>query len=94
MVDHIGEIAKVSPANGVKLKKQGVYGAGSEAADEFSVSSFAREMAGISNEMAKIPEVRQDKVDDLKNRIESGSYTIDTEALARRLVWAGITRAE
>jgi negative regulator of flagellin synthesis FlgM len=94
MVDHIGGIAKVSPADGVKLKKQGVFGAGSEATDDLSVSSFAREMAGISNEMAKIPEVRQDKVDDLKNRIENGKYAVDTDALARRLVWAGITRAE
>jgi flagellar biosynthesis anti-sigma factor FlgM len=51
-------------------------------------------MANISNELAKIPDVREDRVRDLKRQIEDGSYSVDLDALAKRLVWAGINRIE
>ena len=96
MIDKINEVQGAAHVNGVKSKRWGLQGA-EEAAlaqDGLAVSPFAREMANISAEMAKVPEVREDKVRDLKRQVEEGTYNPDLNALAARLVWAGINRIE
>jgi flagellar biosynthesis anti-sigma factor FlgM len=38
-------------------------------------------------EMAKgIPEVRQEKVDEIKKKIEAGKYKVDAEAIAKKML--------
>lgn len=95
MIDKIHEVQSSMSVNGVK-RKMGLHGQeeNAQALDGFAVSPFAREWANISTEMSKIPDVREDKVADLKRRIEEGSYKVDVEGLAARLVWAGINRIE
>jgi negative regulator of flagellin synthesis FlgM len=34
----------------------------------------------------KIPDVRQDKVDEIKKKIESGEYQVDAEAVAKKML--------
>jgi negative regulator of flagellin synthesis FlgM len=94
MIEKINELSGVSPISGVKLKKGSWYGEPQSSQDDLAVSPFAREMASISSELAKIPDVREDKVRDLKRQIEEGSYNVDLDALAKRLIWAGINRIE
>lgn len=96
MIEKINEMSGVNPVGGVKAKRGGAYGADGVASgqDDLAVSAFAREMATISNEMSKVPEVRADKVDDLKRQIDEGTYNPDLTSLAARLVWAGINRIE
>ena len=95
MIEKINEAGGVSPVNGVKARKGVEYGVESDVAgDGLAVSSFAREMANISAEMSRIPEVREDRIKDLKRQIEDGSYNPDLRALAGRLVWAGINKIE
>jgi anti-sigma28 factor (negative regulator of flagellin synthesis) len=94
MIEKINEIAGISPLSGVKQKKGLRSGEMSYAQDDLAVSPFAREMANISSELAKVPEVREDLVRDLKRQIDEDSYKVDLDALAKRLVWAGINRIE
>ena len=96
MIEKINELSGVSPVAGLK-QKRGVAGFQDEGAtqqDGLAVSSFAREMANISAEMAKIPEIREDKVADLKEQIDGGTYKPDLNVLAERLIWAGINATE
>jgi flagellar biosynthesis anti-sigma factor FlgM len=94
VIEKINEIAGVSPVSGVKSKRSWGQEELASSQDGLAVSPFAREMANISNELAKVSDVREDKVRDLKRKIEEGSYSVDLEALAKRLVWAGINRIE
>jgi len=94
MIEKINDISGISPVGGVKAKRGAWLDEASEAQDGFAVSAFAREMANISSELAKIPEVREDKVRDLKRQIEEGTYNPDLKALAGNLIWAGINRIE
>lgn len=96
MIDKINELQSSISVSGIKNKKWGLAGAEEvqSASDGLAVSSFAREMAAISSEMAKVPDVREDLVRDIKSRIDNGTYKVDIEGLASRLVWAGITRVE
>lgn len=96
MIEKINEIQSSANVSGVKNRKWGLQGQDEVqvAADGLAVSPFAREMATISTEMSKIPDVREDLVADIKRRIEQGTYKVDIDGLAARLVWAGINRAE
>ena len=94
MIEKINDIAGISPLSGVRLKKDLRPGEMPYTQDGLAVSPFAREMANISSELAKIPEVREDQVRDLKRQVDDGSYKVDLDALAKRLVWAGINRIE
>ena len=95
MIEKINEVSGVSPVNGVKPRKGAGYGPeGESVSDGLAVSPFAREMANISLEMSRVPEVREDKVRDLKRQIDEGVYNPDLRELAGRLIWAGINRIE
>jgi negative regulator of flagellin synthesis FlgM len=51
-----------------------------------NLSQASKEAQKIREIMAYEPDVREDKVADLKNRIESGQYTIDHARVADKLV--------
>ena len=95
MIEKINEVGGMGAVSSVKSRRGVGYGPdGESAADGLAVSPFAREMANISQEMSRIPEVREDRIKDLKRQIEEGSYNPDLRELAGRLVWAGINRIE
>lgn len=93
MIEKINEVGGVGALSGVKHRRGAGYGADCDATgDDLAVSQFAREMAGISMELGRVPEVREDKVAGLKRQIEEGTYNPDLRKLAGRLVWAGINK--
>ena len=95
MIEKINEVGSVGVVAGAKTRRGTGYGAeGDVTGDGVAVSEFAREMANISQEMSRVPDVREDRVMDLKRRIEDGSYSPDLRKLAGRLVWAGINKIE
>jgi negative regulator of flagellin synthesis FlgM len=50
------------------------------------ISAKAKEFAAAKAAATEAPDVREDKVSDLKRRIADGSYKIDTESVADRMV--------
>ena len=46
------------------------------------ISSLASELSDIHNEIKNIPDVRTDKVENLKQKIEDGKYEVDYDKLA------------
>ena len=95
MIEKINEVGGVGAVSGVKSRRGVGYGPdGESVADGLAVSPFAREMANISLEMSRIPDVREDRIEDLKRQIEEGNYNPDLRELAGRLIWAGINRIE
>lgn len=98
MIDKIHEISGAGATGGIKGKRGSLldfeYDESTGREDGLAVSAFAREMARISEELSKIPDVREDRVKTLAEQIENGTYKPNFEELARRLVWAGITESE
>ena len=62
--------------------------------DGVEFSSFSVEMAKAAGELKKIPEVREDLVDDLKRQISGGTYSPDMQKVARSLIAAGLMKLE
>jgi len=51
-----------------------------------NLSTASKEVQTAKEIIASEPEVREDKVAELKARIESGNYTIDNKAVADKMV--------
>ena len=55
-------------------------------ADEASLSSEARELLKARRAAQDAPDVRAELVAELRRQVQDGSYQVDEEALARRLM--------
>ncbi|MDR1733145.1 MAG: flagellar biosynthesis anti-sigma factor FlgM [Synergistaceae bacterium] len=90
MIEKIAGQYSIDALTQAKAKKG--YGAGEvkNGSDAADFSLFAVELARISGELKNIPEVRQDLVDDLKQKIEAGEYKPPLEKIAHNLFLAGI----
>ncbi|MDR1580954.1 MAG: flagellar biosynthesis anti-sigma factor FlgM [Synergistaceae bacterium] len=95
MIEKINGLTGVGSVNDVKRHRGAGFGPeGETSADGLAVSAFAREMANISFELSKIPDVREDRVKDLKRQVDEGTYEPNLQSLAGRLIWAGINKIE
>ena len=54
--------------------------------DPVSLSPQARAFIEAQRSLAEIPDVREDKVAEVKARIEAGTYTIDSEKIAEKMI--------
>lgn len=50
------------------------------------ISQKSKELANAKSIASETPDVREDRVADLKKKISEGSYQVDSEAVADRLV--------
>jgi negative regulator of flagellin synthesis FlgM len=50
--------------------------------DTVSLSREAREVAAITQKLEQIPDLRNDKVSEIKEQIESGTYTVNGQKAA------------
>jgi len=79
---------KLNAKKGYKPSREGGKGDGIE------FSSFAVELAKISGELKKIPDVREQLVEDFKRQIAEGTYSPDMNQVARSLIGAGLLDRE
>jgi negative regulator of flagellin synthesis FlgM len=54
--------------------------------DRVSLSPQARELLNAQRALAAIPDVRAEKVEEIKTRIADGSYRIDSEQIAGKMI--------
>lgn len=54
--------------------------------DQVEISDFGKVYQSIKKEVNEIPDVRKDKVSELKNRIDNGNYEVSAESFADKLL--------
>lgn len=54
--------------------------------DKVQISSRGKEIADLMAVTNKLPETRDDKVNAIKNAIKSGTYSVDSQSLAARIL--------
>ena len=54
--------------------------------DEILFSESAIQFARFKERLSNLPDVRHDKVAELKSRIQNGSYKVDTQKVADKLI--------
>ena len=58
----------------------------SSSSDSLEISDRSRELARARQAVDAAPDVRADKVAEIKKRIEDGTYSVSPELLARKLI--------
>lgn len=54
--------------------------------DQVTVSESAKEIGRLQLEVSKVPEIREGRVDEIKNAINAGTYNVKGEAVAGKLL--------
>ncbi len=58
--------------------------------DTVVISDAARRIQDARRQLDEIPDVREDKVAQLRNQIQNGSYEIDAEKIAGKMIKEGL----
>lgn len=78
----------VSPENSKPSVKAEREGLAATSSDNVHLSAKARELQESRKALDAVPEVRKEKVEELKGRIESGSYNVKGEEIADAIIKA------
>lgn len=65
---------------------------GGAAADSVTISSRAKLLQHLREKYDKLPEVRQDKVDDVKQRLEEGTIELSSEEIIQTILDGALFR--
>ncbi|MBM4339171.1 MAG: flagellar biosynthesis anti-sigma factor FlgM [Deltaproteobacteria bacterium] len=84
VLQNVGQANSTHPAE--KNQKSGEKDAKTVSRDRVEFSARSREMQKIYEVLQTTPEVRTEKISDLKKRIEDGQYRVDSEILAEKIV--------
>jgi negative regulator of flagellin synthesis FlgM len=58
--------------------------------DTVVISDAAKRIQEIRNQLDEIPDVREEKVAQLKNQIENGTYQINPDKIAEKIIKEGL----
>lgn len=77
------------------LKKSGYTNSTSHASfkDEISLSSIGKDMQVAKNALVGTPDVREDKISDIKSRMSNGTYKVSNEDFAEKLMSSFASKA-
>jgi flagellar biosynthesis anti-sigma factor FlgM len=80
-------IQQYQKSDPVRKEPNKTAGSGATVATErVDLSTKAKDFQRIQQILEKIPDVRQGQIQELKERIESGNYTVDAEKVAAKMV--------
>lgn len=54
--------------------------------DEYQVSNQARDYQSVVKALRNIPDIRQDRVDEISGKLESGKYKIEARDISEKIV--------
>lgn len=82
------QVAQVYGQTSVQKKYNTNQASFASTLDQVSFSTVGKDMQVAKNALNSVPDIRQDRVDDLKARIANGSYQVSAEAFADKLMAA------
>lgn len=87
----IGVYNQVTPLYGTQSVKKS-YSSGKTGAtsstDQISFSGIGKDMQTAKNALSSVPDVREDRVKALRESIASGTYQVDAESFADKIIAA------
>jgi negative regulator of flagellin synthesis FlgM len=84
-INNYGNIPQLYKLNQTK-KMNAAYGAKAYSKDEVSISQTGKDFQTVYQALARTPDVRAEKVEELKSQIESGNYNVSTADFASKLL--------
>jgi len=86
-VDGTDKSGKPDKTDSSSASESGKASSGSQsAAEKIAVSDLGKEVARIHEELKKSPEVRVEKVQELKEKIDDGTYYVSSDRIAEKIL--------
>ncbi len=82
-IDAYNKISQVYQTNAVQKTMKA---AGTKAADQLEISRTAKDYQVAKQAIASTQDIRTDKINDIKSRMESGTYNISMEEVADKIL--------
>ena len=76
----------ISQTYGAKGKYKAGAAAKTSSSDKIEISNFGRELQVAKQAVAAAPDIRADRVSEIKSRIENGTYNVSGESFAEKLL--------
>jgi len=86
ITDKIENIANIQNLDKVKGKEMKGKPEAVGAKDQVTVSERAKEIGRLQAEVNNIPDVRQQRIEEIKNAINAGTYNVKGEAVAGKIL--------
>ena len=85
-----GNVPKVSGVYNTtnKIERTAKVGGVASKKDELTISGAAKDFSVVMKALRQVPDVRQDKVDAVLQKMESENYTVPTNDVADKMVEA------
>lgn len=83
-INRLGRAMEIYTGNGYKkpLQKSGE----SKKRDELEISNLAKLHQIAISELKNIPDIREDKVAAIKERVDSGTYEVDVKSIVSKML--------
>lgn len=72
--------------NNQQVNKNGVKSSKLSKKDELSLSSEAKDFQIAMNALKRTPDVRKEKVQEIKRQVETGTYQVDSGKIVERIL--------
>jgi len=82
---HIPNVSKIYE-NTNKIGRAYKVGETTAKKDELTISPFASEFSIAMKALKNVPDIRQDKVDEILRKIEKGEYSVSAEDIAAKIL--------
>lgn len=83
-IDAYNQVAQIYQA--AKSKSAQGKEKAADSADMFQISQVGKELQTARQAISKVPDVREDKVNDVRERFAAGTYNVTGEQLADKLI--------
>lgn len=87
-IDAYNQINQVYGVSKTKKSGKTGYASSISGADQVSFSSIGKDMQIAKAALKNVPDVREDRVADLKAQIQNGTYNVSNESFADKLLAA------
>ena len=77
------------PTEGLAATSPGTVGQATAKADEADLSQTARDVCVAQKALAATPDVREDKVAELKQKIADGTFEVNADLIADKIIEGG-----
>ena len=85
-------VVKISQNTGAQTPAKKISAV--KSGDRVSFSPQARELIQAQRALANLPDVREDKVAELKARLDEGRYRIDVEGIAAKMIGEALSEKD
>ncbi|MDH2431332.1 flagellar biosynthesis anti-sigma factor FlgM [Pokkaliibacter sp. MBI-7] len=78
--------SRIKSQSSTQQKSADVDNEGKSSSDKVELSSEAKSMQSIEDQVRQLPDVDQEKVDRIKSAIADGSYSVNSQSIANKML--------